>query len=503
MAVSTLWNLLGSFAPLVVGVLAIPLLVREMGLVRFGVLTLVWVVIGYFGLFDLGVGRALTKIVVDKLGAGKTEDLSPMVWTSLTLMALLGALGTVILILLSPWLVHDALKIPEALRQETLLALYVMAFSLPLVTSTSGLRGVLVARQRFGTVNAIRIPMGTFSFVAPLLVLPFSKSLVPVVAVLTAGKLIGWVAHLWACLYALPALRKDFGLQRGVLGPVLRLGSWMTVSNIVSPVMTYLDRFSIGALLSMGAVAYYTTPFEVVTRLSIVPAAVTGVLFPAFALSFAQDRSRTTFLLSRGIKYVFLVSFPIVLMIVTLAPEGLRLWLGDEFARHSAVVMRWLAVGVLINSMAQVPFTLISGVGRPDITAKIHLVELPLYLIVLGWAIKGYGIEGAAIAWTVRITVDAILLNMIAFRMLPSFAVFLRRMCLSLTAGLLILYVATLPMGVATKMLFLATGLLAFVLIAWFWLLSPEEKSLVLNVKRRDLPVAEPAGTTEKETYFF
>ena len=45
----------------------------------------------------------------------------------------------------------------------------------------------------------------------------------------------------------------------------------MTVSNVVGPIMVYLDRFLIGALLPMAAVTQYVTPYEVVTKLTVIP----------------------------------------------------------------------------------------------------------------------------------------------------------------------------------------------------------------------------------------
>ncbi len=82
---------------------------------------------------------------------------------------------------------------------------------------------------------------------------------------------------------------------------------------------------------------------------------------------------------------VFLVLFPVVLLTIVLAHAGLRLWLGADFAQHSFRVLQWLAVGVFINSLAQIPFALVQGAGRPDLTAKLHLIELPLYLLALWW----------------------------------------------------------------------------------------------------------------------
>ena len=82
-------------------------------------------------------------------------------------------------------------------------------------------------------------------------------------------------------------------------------------------------------------------------------------------------------------KYIFIVLLPLALVVVIFAPEGLALWLGSDFSHNSAPVARFLAVAVLINSMAHVPFTHLQSVGRPDLTAKFHLMELPVYLVAL------------------------------------------------------------------------------------------------------------------------
>lgn len=420
LARNAIWNLLGGGAPMLVAIACIPILIAGLGKDRFGILALAWVIIGYAGFFDLGVGRALTQFVAKKLGAGEDRDVPPLVWTSLALMLLLGIVGGAVVALISPWLVHRALHIPAALQRETLYSFYLLGLSLPIVITTAGLRGFLEAHQRFDLVNALRIPLSVFVFAGPLLVLPFSHSLFPVVAVLVAGRVVGWAAHLLLCLRVMPALRHQIAWHRPSVGPLLSFGGWLTVTNVVSPLMVALDRFLISALLSVAAVAYYATPFEVVTRLLLIPGAVVGVMFPAFSASFVQDRNRTAFLYGRSVKYVLLALFPMILLILVFAENGLKLWLGADFAQHSTRVLQWLAVGVFINGLALIPYSLLQGVGRPDLTAKLHLAELPAYLLVLWWLIHAYGIEGAAMAWTARVFVDAVVLFGLARRFLPS-----------------------------------------------------------------------------------
>lgn len=481
LARNTIWNLIGQGAPLFVALFAIPVLIRGLGTARFGVLTLAWMVVGYFSLFDLGLGRALTKLVAEKLGEGKENEVPALVWTALALMALLGVAGIAVAAGLCPWMVHGVLKIPAGLQAETLKAFYLLAVSIPIIISTAGLRGVLEAYQRFDLVNAVRIPLGMVTFLGPLAMLPFSNSLFPVVAALVAGRLLAWGVHLLLCLRVVPALRYNMRVERAMVRPLLSFGSWMTVSNIVGPLMVYFDRFLIGAMLSITAVAYYATPYEVVTKLWVIPHALVGVLFPAFSTTLVEDRARTARLFGRGVNFIILALFPLALMIVTLAHEGLNLWLGAEFAQHSAIVLQWLAVGVFVNSLAQIPFALVQGAGRPDITAKLHLAQLPFYFLALWWLINVYGIKGVAIAWTVRVAVDTVALFAVARWLLPATAPAIGRMSLTFGAALLSLGLGTLTAVLMIKVLFLAVVMIIFVPAAWLLILTDEERVFVRN----------------------
>lgn len=480
LARNTLFNLIGQGAPMVIALFAIPLLIKGLGTDRFGVLTLAWVVVGYFSLFDFGLGRALTKVVAEKLGTGRQREIPAVVWTTLSLMIAFGFLGGVIFVACAHWIVQDVLKVPDILKAETVNSFYLLAFSIPIVISTAGLRGILEAQQRFELVNVVRFIMGAFTYLGPLLVLPFSQSLFAVVGVLVAGRILTWLAHLFFCFSTMPELRQSFTIDRAVIKPLIHFGSWMTVTNIVGPLMVYLDRFIIGALLTVSAVAYYTTPYEVVTKLWIIPGAMVGVLLPAFSASFAHDRAVTSKLFGRVVKYIFLIMFPIALVIVTFAKEGLELWLGSEFARNSAPVLQWLAAGVFINSMAQVSFILLQGAGRPDLTAKIHLLELPFYLVGVWWLTGIYGIDGAAAAWTGRVTVDALFLFLMAWRLLRDTGAG-KRPLLIIGLALVTLSFASLMIDPIVKGIFVGVTLLFFAVIAWTFLLAQEERMAVKN----------------------
>ena len=477
LARNTLWNLVGLGAPMIVAVACIPVIVRRVGTERFGMLNLAWMVIGYFTLFDLGLGRALTKLVAEKLGCERQHDLPALVWTASVLMLGLGLIGGIVLGLLSPILVLHIFNVPAGMQKELLGTFYLLAAAIPLVISTTGLRGILEAHQRFDLSNHLRIFMGVVTFLAPLIVLPFSINLFWITLALVAGRIFAWCGHLYFCLRIMPELKARISVERSMVRPLLKFGGWMTVSNVISPMMVSLDRFLIGALISMTAVAYYSTPWEIVTKFLVIPGAVVGVLFPAFSAAFTQDSMQVGRLYLRGLKYMFFALFPLMFLVVSFAKEGLHLWLGSEFAENGFRVMQILAVGILVNGVASIPFSFIQGMGRPDITAKFHMAEAVFYLPCVWWLVKGYGVTGAALAWTLRAGTDALFLLIFARRFLleEHAGNKVLAVCSVFSVGVLILAMVSLPFAI--KLPAIGLVLAAFFLAAWYWGTEVDERA--------------------------
>jgi len=466
-----LWNFVGQSFPLLLAAFAIPILLRQLGVDRFGVLTLAWILVGYFSLFDLGIGRATTKLLAEKIALDDSNGATKLIWTAIWSMSLLGMVFGGALFALAPWLSTSALKIPLPLQRETLRTLSWLAVAVPFVTLTCGLRGMLEAQQNFVAVNALRVGLGVITYLGPLTVLPFSRNLVPVVLTLVVARLVSCGVHLLVCKRGIPAFSRELTWDRHSFRELLGYGSWITVSNVISPIMVYLDRFLIGSLISISAVAYYTTPSEVVTKLWVVPAALAGVLFPAFSEALAvANQDRATSLYERGVGSTFAILFPLILVIILFAPEGLRFWLGPEFARRSAVILQILAIGVFVNSLANIPYALLQASGRPDLTAKLHLLEVPCYIGVLYYAIRLRGIEGAAVAWTCRLCAEGAVLFFLSRSILGRSLALCQRIII--LVGTVVLLTACVIAGSLFKVLFLVAALSIFACVTWRWTLD-------------------------------
>jgi O-antigen/teichoic acid export membrane protein len=411
-----LWNLVGQGAPLLAALFAMPVLIARLGTERFGLMAIGWMLIGYFSLFDFGLGRALTQLVARYRAERRDADVPAVMWTALAAMALLGVAAGLALFLLAPWMVRTALHVPAALHADAVLGFRLIAPAIPFVVFATGLRGVLEAQHAFRLLNLIRTPIGVLTFAGPLLVLPYTTDFAAIAGVLALIRVATTAAMAWACVRAVPGFTQ-VAFDRRTLPALLRFGGWMTVSNVIGPLMVNMDRFVIGAVLSLSAVAYYTTPYEMITRLLVVPGAIAGVCFPLFA-HFADDPRAARAMFWKSVRYTLLFMLAACGVALVFAHDILRLWLGAEFADGGARVLQWLAVGVAINGLAHIPFAFVQGIGDARATALFHLLELALYLPLLFGLLHLFGIAGAAIAWCARVTLDCVLLFAYAQRRL-------------------------------------------------------------------------------------
>lgn len=477
LAKNTLYNLIGQVAPIIVAFFAIPFLIKGMGTERFGLLTIVWIIIGYFGFLDFGIARALIQLIAEKIGEDKQEELPSLVRTALLLLFIIGIIGAIILYAITPWLLDDVLKVSSHFRDETYTAMLYVALGIPIVISSTAVRGILEAFQRFDLVNYIRIPLGIFNYLGPLVVLAFSTKLSSIVLVLIIGRLIFWFLNTLLCIPVMPNLFKSFTCKLKDMKPLISFGGWMAISNMASPLMGYLDRFIIGYLLSVSLVAFYTTPYEMVTKLIIIPGALVTSLFPTFGLFYKTDLSRVKNYYYKGLSWTFISLFPFILIIIAFAKEGLGIWIDANFASHSYLILQVLALGVLLNGIGYMPFALIQGVGRPDIPAKVNFIELFLYILIIFFFINWFGIIGAALAWTTRMFFDTLFLLLFAKRLLKD-----GKVTYQIKSGYMIILSMSIFVFFLDMPLFLKIGVfllfgLAFLYLSWFKFLSEEDRS--------------------------
>lgn len=478
-------NLFGQGLPLIVGLLAVPCLLRYLGVERFGILSIAWAVLSSAGQFDLGLGRATTKYVAGYLGLGEHSALPGLFWTSLGSQTVFGIGTGFLLALATPILVNRVLKISPAYLGETKSLFFILAFSIPLTIVGNSSRGMLEAGQHFGIINYVKLPANISIFLLPIMAIPFRAGLREIVLLLLGSRFLATAAYFALCFKCFSELRGRFNFDAKLIRPLFIYGAWVTVSNLVGPLLMYADRFFIGAILSMSALGYYTAPYEILSRIWLVPTSLMATVFPAFSsLRAGESTKQIEDLYARSLKSILLVSGSILLILAAFASQILRIWLGADFAIKSTNTMQILALGMLGNCIAFVPFGLLQGLGHPDLTAKFHLLELPFYALALWFFLSRFGLVGAAWACSLRMLLDALLLcgavfklKIISGRKLVEKP--LQRAFVTLALPALLVPLSWISTSIGIYALISSAVMTMFVVVIWSYTLDTNERTLL------------------------
>jgi O-antigen/teichoic acid export membrane protein len=484
---NTVLNLVGLALPLAVGFVTIPMVVRALGNERFGILALVWVVFGYFGLFDLGLGRATTRSVADALGRNEPARIPALLWTTVALQTAIGLAAAGLSHAAAPVIAGRILNIPEGFIRETILTLRLVGWSLPVMFVSSSFRGVLEAAQRFDLVNAVKVPVNILFYLLPLLGVLMGFELPGIVVLLILSRALALV--IWAAmgLRVFPVLRTVPTLRRDLVGPIFSVSGWLGLSGILWAVTTSLDRLIIGSLLTVEAVTFYSAPYEAINRIGVVPGSLSMVLFPAFSFLDGGGRAeRTESLFARSTKFLLLSTGPVLILLAFFARDFLGLWLGPDFAARSGFVVVLLCAGFLVNAVLAVPNNYLMGIGRVDIAPKYQAVELAVFAALIWAGAKAGGIDGVAAASALRLVAFPVFLMAASFRPGRVRFGFVWKNGLAGALAALALFAAGLAANAALGGGVWGAGALSvvFAAAAYFRLLDAEERAFIGRLLR-------------------
>jgi len=422
-----IYNLAGYVVPALLSLMTVPAYLRLLGAERFGAMTLAWLLLGYFGVFDFGLGRATAQRVAMLRKDGDTEP-SQLVSSAVLTNLALGLPGALVLYLVAASLFGGAFRLEPGLRNEALAALPWLALAVPVATTTGVLSGALMGRERFAAINSASVVSTVLFQLVPLgVAFAHGPSLPAVLAAAVATRLFGLALLLRACTREFGRLslaRWDSARLRGLFA----FGGWVTLASLIAPLLTLTDRFLVGTRLGAFAVTVYSVPVDITQRLGNVASAIGNALFPRLALATGEEARQLT---RSGIAALYVLLTPPIAAAIVLADPLFRLWLGEDIGSLSAPLARVMLVAIWFNSFAQMAFVRLQAQGRPDLVAKLLLAETPLYLIALFWSLHHHGLWGASLAFLARMIVDALGMALLADRrmehgclLLPTLAVF-------------------------------------------------------------------------------
>lgn len=390
---AVIWNYTSFASGKALVLITMAILARLLTPADFGMVGFATLVIAHLSVLqNLGLGPAVIQ------RKGDVEDAAQTVFM---INLVLGAVFTGITIVAAP--------------------LVAAFFDEPLVTPLLRVLAFSFILEAFGSMHVVLLRRN----------LAFRRKLVPDVgraivqggvAIATAATGFGVWALVWGQLsgiiayailsWAVVPWRPSYRFHRKLLRPLSRFGLPLVLTDIEYAIWANLDYVIVGRLLGDSALGIYTLAYRLPELLvQSVWRVLANAIFPVF--SRIQDDAEA---LKRGflatIRYTQIVIVPLCVGMFLTAEPAVDLLFGDQWGAV-VPVLRVMAIFSLIGSIGVNIGDVYKAMGRPDILAKLSVLELGILLPSLLYGAR-YGIVGVAWAHAAVATIDTVIRLVVA-----------------------------------------------------------------------------------------
>lgn len=409
----SMWTLAGQIVPLLATLITTPFVIRLLGSESYGVLLLVGLIPNYFTFADFGMGMASTKFGSEAYGRGDREGEAAVVRTA-ALIALICSSVVALPMIIFAGPIVVALNVPEHLLPDATLALRLTAGSFIAANLSNVFNTPQLTRLRMDLNAVINATGRVVLAVGTVTVLFLGGGIVGAAAFMFAQSMLGLLITIIASRRLLNELIGS-SLLPAMIRPMVVFGAGLTVSVIAGLLLVNSEKLILPKLLSVQALAYYSVAFTFANMATMFSWAMVQSLIPAFSQLLAADRQNEfKSLFARTIRLSIIWLMPMSAVLLVVASPFFTLWAGSDFGRESTGPFYVLLIGLLFNVISYVPYSSLVASGRTGVIAKLNWFELIPYLAIVVFLISNFGIIGAALAWTIRVTFDSFVLLALA-----------------------------------------------------------------------------------------
>jgi O-antigen/teichoic acid export membrane protein len=486
-----LWSIGWQGAGLAAALIATPFTIRLLGPSAYGVWALLQTTLTWIALADVGMSLASTRFAGDSLARGDDQGEVTAVWTSVAITAFTTTAVCAIAAWFAPAIVAHLLHVHGALSNAATLGLRVMTAAVVATALNNTFNTPQVVRLRWFSNTLTTTGSAVLQVILVPVALWAAGGSVQTAAFVAAGTSVLGAAGTVAIATRLqPGLRRpqvSARLGRSILG----YGAAASLSGAATVILTSAERLFLGHYAGVVTVAVYVVASRLGTLVSAIPVAASAPLFPAIVRFHAQGaESRVRDLYAQALQGSFLVLTPAMLLLAGVAGPFLTVWAGHLYGARSTHVVYVVIVGVWFNSLTYMPQTYLLATSRAWLVARVHLLEVVPYLIAAALLTSRFGAMGAAIVWSGRGVIDALILFVLATRSgrLPLSPLSSRR-TFSLLApvllGMAVLAIGDLTGGLAARAGALIALTVVYAAITWWLVLTTAERAGLVRLGAR------------------
>ena len=476
---------------MVVGLAYTPFLIRSLGQSEYGLYSIVYTVISYLTVMDMGFGNSIIIYTARYINQGDKEKQDKLHGMFFLIYCVIGVIATIIGIILFfnvDTLFGNTMTIEELSKARVMML--ILTFNLAITFPLSIFGNIMVAHEKFVLGKSVKIlqillqPM----MMIPLLLLGYKA--IAMVIVVTITNIICLLLNTFICIKNLNVRLKFKGFDFTLLKEIFAYSFFIFLNQIIDKANWSLGQFLLGSLVGTVATAIYAVSSQLNNMYMNFSTAISNVMLPK--ITKMEDRKAS----NKEFTDVFVKTGRIQYLLMALIITGFVLF-------GKAFINWWAGPGYedsyLIACILMIPATipLIQNIGLSILQAKnlykyrtIIFFGIAILNVVMSIPLtKIYGGIGTAIGTAVSLILgQCIILNIYYHKKvginLIEFWKNILRMSIPIVfvalfgIGLNILIVSNSILILALKIILYS---IVYVLIMWFFGMDNYEKNLIIK----------------------
>lgn len=339
-------------------------ILQTLGVVDFGVYSVVGGVITMFSFFNTSMSGATSRFLTYELCIGDRKRLNATFSSSLILQIGIALLITVLCESIGIWFLENKLVIPEdrmyAARWVLQLSILSMVINVTQVPYTAS----IISHERmdiFAYIEIIRSILNLL-IVYLLVIGNFDKLIFYAILICIVSTIITLIYRI-VCLRRFSECKFKFVWEREIMKPMLSFSGWDLYGN-----MSVMARIQcVNMLLNMWFGPVMNAASDIATKIQNVVISLSGsvstAIRPQIVKCYSQkENNHMLSLMRNGGRITFILMLYIAVPLIVESDYILKLWLGIV-PEHTEVLLRYVIVWNLITVMNITPNFVVQAIG--------------------------------------------------------------------------------------------------------------------------------------------
>jgi O-antigen/teichoic acid export membrane protein len=358
------------------------LLARRLGAAGFGQYSFAVTFVGFFALFtSFGFNSLIIRDVA------KDKSLTSKYINNILSIKILFSILAMIVLAISSFFIGKS--------DIVVTAIYVLGIELVVASFTESMRSLFHAYERMEYDSILKIIHKIIWAVLVLFVIYNNLTLVNITLATLFSASLGLLITYIVVRKKISKIKFDTDYK--LWKKLIFAASPFALTSLFSMINFRIDQVMLSFMTTDTIVGAYSAAYKIIDILAILPGILLTALYPVFSKYHATDVKLLNKVFNLSLRYVIILSIPIVIGGFLLSGPIINLVYGSEYA-DSAIVLKILIFISLFSFINSPLFVLLNSIGKQKITmintAFTALTNIVMNIIL----IPIYGINGAAFA---------------------------------------------------------------------------------------------------------